>query len=132
MMWTMLARLDGADTEGGENWYDKGLAWAKANGVSDGSAPNGSITREQLVTMLWRFEGEPKADLKVLDGYADADKLSDYARQAMAWAVSKGVIRGQGDDILAPVGQATRAEVAQIFYNYLAKLTAAGGKRDAL
>lgn len=132
MMWTMLARLDGADTEGGENWYDKGLAWAKANGVSDGSAPNGSITREQLVTMLWRAAGEPEADETVLRDAADGDKISDYAREAMAWAVEQGVISGRGNGVLAPQGTATRAEVAQFFYNYLAKAAISGGKSDAL
>jgi len=132
MMWTLLARLDGVDTDGGESWYDKGLEWARENGVSDGTSPNGSITREQLVTMLWRAEGEPEGDLKALEGYADADKLSDYAREALAWAVEHGVINGRGNDILAPQGTATRAEVAQIFCNYLEKLAAAGGKREAL
>lgn len=55
MMMTILARQDGVSTSGGGTWYEKGMAWAKENGISDGSAPNGSITREQLAVMLYRY-----------------------------------------------------------------------------
>ena len=103
-------------TEGGTNWYDKGMSWAKANGVSDGSNPGGSITREQLVTMLWRYAGEPKATAK-LSAYPDAAKVSDYAADALSWAVETGLIRGL-DGNLAPQGTATRAQVATVLMRY--------------
>ena len=116
MMWTILARLDGVDTSGGAVWYEKGQKWAMEKGVSDGTDPNGSITREQLVTMLWRYVGEPKAEGN-LNGFIDADEVSSWALEAMQWAVGAGVIHGDGAK-LNPRGQATRAEVAQIFKNY--------------
>lgn len=61
MVNTVLARLAGVDTTSaaGQNWYDKGVAWARENGVSDGTNPNGNVTREQLATMLYRYAGSP-------------------------------------------------------------------------
>ena len=55
MLMVVLSRFDGVDTSGSETWYEKGMDWAVASGISDGSNPNGNITREQLITMLWRF-----------------------------------------------------------------------------
>lgn len=117
MMWTVLARQAGVDTEGGADWYSVAQEWAIVNGVSDGTNPSGSITREQLVTMLWRHLGEPEAEGDLSD-FADAADVSDWAEEAMAWAVGAKVIGGRGNGILAPTGLATRAEVAQIFKNY--------------
>ena len=93
MVWTMLARLDGVDTEGGANWYAKAQEWATATGVSDGENPTGEVTREQLITMLWRYAGSPTytADLS---GYVDTADISSWAQQAMCWAVATGVIEG--------------------------------------
>lgn len=62
MLMTVLARFDGQDTTGGAVWYEKAMTWAKENGISDGSNPDGSITREQLATMLWRYVGSPSGD----------------------------------------------------------------------
>ena len=59
MLMTVLARFDGQDTTGGAVWYEKAMEWAREHGVSDGSDPEGSITREQLATMLWRYAGSP-------------------------------------------------------------------------
>lgn len=89
MFWTVLARLDEADTTDGDPWYAKGMAWAMENGISDGLGPDSSITREQLVTMLYRYDGSP-----AVDGFYDADSVSGFAAGAMRWAVERGIIGG--------------------------------------
>ncbi len=113
MIWTILARINDVDTENGENWYDKAMTWAVENGISDGTNPMGEITREQLVTMLWRNAGEPVSsqDLSV---YEDLNDVSDYAKNAFAWAVENGYVLGKTETTLAPKDNATRAEVAVI------------------
>ncbi len=121
MLMTVLARLDDVDTAGGANWYDKGMAWAVARGISDGTNPNASITREQLITMIWRYVGSPSSSGN-LNAFADSANTSSYAAQAMAWAVENGVISGAGNGTLAPQAQATRAQVAQIMKNLLENL----------
>lgn len=118
MLMTVLARLDGADTNGGTTWYEKGMAWAVANGVSDGTFPNDNITREQLVTMLWRYAGSPDATSD-LSQFVDAGQISDYAQTAVRWAVENGIIQGFGNGELGPRGQATRAQVAQMLKNFI-------------
>ncbi len=75
MLMTVLARYAGEDTTGGATWYEKGMNWAKANGVADGTNPNANITREQLVTMMYRYAGSPKADGK-LDSFSDSASAS--------------------------------------------------------
>lgn len=122
MLMTVLARFDGHDTSGGAIWYEKGMEWAKANGVSDGSNPNGSITREQFATMLWRYAGRPAVSGS-LAGFADADRVSSYAIDAMRWAVSTGIIGGMGNGTLAPQGKATRAQVATMLMRFTENLT---------
>ena len=117
MLMTVLARFDGQDTTGGETWYEKGMEWAKANGVSDGANPNAPITREQLVTMLYRYVGSPAADGS-LASFPDAGKVSAYAADAMTWAVGTGILNGMGDGTLAPQGSATRAQVATILMRF--------------
>ena len=121
MLMTVLARLANVNTAGGETWYAKGVEWAVQNGVSDGSNPNGNITREQLVVMLWRYYGSPSA-AGTLTGFTDAGQVSGYAQEAMAWAVENGVVNGFGDGRIGPKGQATRAQVAQILMNLLNNL----------
>ena len=111
MIWTMLARLDGVDTEGGNSWYAKAQEWATATGVSDGENPTGEVTREQLITMLWRYAGSPTytADLS---GYVDTADISSWAEQAMCWAVATGVIEGDENAALTPKADTTRAQAA--------------------
>lgn len=116
MVWTVLARMSGQSVDGGDPWYALAQSWAVAASVSDGADANDSITREQLVTMLYRFAGSPEvgADaLALLEQYADSASVSGWARPAMAWAVSRGVINGV-DGALAPQSAATRAQVAAI------------------
>jgi len=118
MVWTMLARLDGVDTSAGSNWYEAGQKWAMENGISDGTNASAEVTREQLVTMIWRYLGEPESDHD-LSGYDDHHETSDWAKAAKQWAVEMGVIKGVTDTILDPGGDATRAQVAQMFMNFL-------------
>ena len=117
MVVTVIARLAGENTDGGANWYDKGCAWAVANGVSDGTDPNGSITREQLAAMLYRYYGSPAAS-GGLSTYADAASVSAFASDAMQWCVNNGIINGM-DGLLNPQGQATRAQVSAMFARYI-------------
>lgn len=118
MIWTVLARLDGADTtQTSGTWYQAGLDWAIASGISDGSNPNGAMTREQLVTMLYRYAGSPEGAAE-LTGYTDLSNVNDYAADAMAWAVDTGLVSGMGDGTLAPQGTATRAQVATILMRF--------------
>ena len=116
MLMTILARYAGEDTTGSTPWYQKGMEWAKANGVSDGTNPEVNITREQLVTMLYRYAGSPKADGK-LDSFFDAASVSTYAENAMQWAVANGIVNGSNGK-LNPQDNATRAEVAAILMRF--------------
>lgn len=117
MLMTVLARYAGEKTDGGATWYEKGMAWAKANGISDGSTPNANITREQLVTMLYRYAGSLTTSGD-LTSFTDADTISSYARQAMQWAVEQGILTGTTPTTLTPQGQATRAQVATILMRF--------------
>ena len=103
-------------------WFADAVAWAADNkivaGVGDNSfAPEQEISREQLVTILYRYAGEPKP-AGSLDQFSDASQVKDYAQDAMLWAVENGIVSGMGDNTLAPQGQATRAQVAQIMMNF--------------
>ena len=104
-------------------WYAGGVSWAAAQGIIGGYGngtfgPNDNITREQLAVMLWRYAGSPAATERELH-FADAYKASDWAAEALRWAVEKGVLNGKGGGILDPGGEATRAETAQMLKNFL-------------
>ncbi len=103
-------------------WYSEAVSWAAQEGIvtgyGDTFGPMDNITREQLAVMLWRYAGCPESDHE-LSHCPDADQISDYARQAMAWANEVGIIGGTGGNILAPKSSATRAQVAQMLKNYL-------------
>ena len=116
MLMTVLARYAGENTTGSTPWYQKGMEWAKANGVSDGTNPEVNITREQLVTMLYRYAGSPKANGS-LDSFSDAASVSSYAVNAMQWAVANGIVNGSNGK-LNPKNNATRAEVAAILMRF--------------
>ena len=124
MLMTVLARLDGVDTDGGSPWYEPGMSWATANGVSDGTDPNSAVTREQLVTMLYRQAGSPAvgvSELALLGQFADGERVSAWAQEAMAWAVSGGVLTGDGG-ALQPQATATRAQVAAVLARFCGNL----------
>lgn len=123
MVCTVLANLSGEDTKGGASWYEKGLAWAKDNGVSDGSTPHSIITREQLAAMLYRYAGSPDAAGELPEDFRDKDAVSAWAEDAVAWAVESGLLKGRssvGGLDLAPQSTATRAEVAAVLQRFVA------------
>ena len=120
MLMTILARYAGADTTGGANWYEKGMAWAQSAGISDGRAPEAGITREQLVTMLYRYADVPEAS-GTLDAFADADTVSAYAVDAMRWAAANGIVNGSHGR-LNPQGNATRAQAAAMLMRFCEKM----------
>lgn len=103
-------------------WYRDAIAWAAeqkvVNGRGDGTFdPAGFITREELVTMIWRYAGEAASE-QDLSSWPDVGKVYDYAAGAMKWAVETGVINGK-DGKLAPKDNATRAQFAAIIERYL-------------
>ena len=108
-LWTILARQNDTDLSGGANWYEKAQLWSKDKGISDGTNPNGTINRAQMVTMLWRTMGQPAATDKV--SFADVPAGSYYA-QAVAWAVESGITTGVGGGRFDPAATCTRAQIA--------------------
>ena len=124
MVWTMLARLDGVDTEGGNSWYAKAQEWATANSVSDGENPTGEVTREQLVTMLYRYAQYKGYDVSIGEdtnilSYVDVDQVSDWAMEAFQWACGTGVIEGDENSALTPKASTTRAQAAAMFMRFI-------------
>lgn len=117
MTLTVLARLAGVDTGSGANWSAAGIDWAQRNNISDGSAANSPVTREQLVTMLYRFAGSPAVSGTL--SFGDAHEVSDWARDAMLWATQSGILTGMDGNLLAPGASAERAQVAAIFARFL-------------
>lgn len=103
-------------------WYSDAVAWAAETGLTNGVsetrfAPDEAVTREQMVTFLWRYAGQPDSR-QSLEGFPDAQKVSGYARTALAWAVEHGVIGGNrvgSVNYLDPTEGATRAQIATIF-----------------
>ena len=124
MVMTILARMAGADTSG-TPWYAAGMNWAKANGVSDGTNTTASVTREQLVTMLFRYaaaHGMESVTLeKNLSRFTDKASVSAWAVPAMNWAVGQGLIEGS-NGLLRPQANASRAEVAAILMRFAQKI----------
>ncbi len=131
---TILYRLAGEPEPGGDSgfsdvaagtWYTDAVAWAAENGIVNGTtdttfAPGEDITREQLVTVLYRYAESKGYDVNVsadLSGYPDAGQVQDYAQPAMAWAVAEGIVEGV-DGNLNPTGDATRAQIATILMRF--------------
>jgi hypothetical protein len=131
MFATVLWRVAGEPAATGANvftdvkagaYYTEAVLWAAGEGIIEGYGDgrfgtDDPITREQIVTLLWRFSGKP-AGTGDLRRFNDAGQISDWAKEAMAWAVGVGIIQGKGGGILDPGAKATRAEVAQIIANY--------------
>ena len=119
MVWTVIARLAG-QTISGANWADDARTWAMAQGVSDGTNPDGAVSREELVTMLYRYAGSPEMnvpELALIGNYPDSADVSGWAESAFAWAISKGIIEGR-DGKLAAGDSITRAEAATILARF--------------
>ena len=122
MMMTVLARVDGADTENSDPWYAKGQAWAVENGVSNGLWGEDSITREQLVTMLFNYANKAGLDTTAradMSSFPDASGVSPWATDAVSWAVAEGILKGVDNTYVAPQGLATRAQAAAFLARYV-------------
>lgn len=133
MLVTVLHRLAGEPApemgnpfqDIGTTWYTNAVRWAAENGIVNGVNssyfdPDGLITREQAAKILYGYAQKYGKDVSIdpgaLSGFPDQGNVSSWAQDAMAWAVSHNVLKGSGGS-LNPGGTATRAEVAQIFYN---------------
>ena len=138
---TLLHRVEKTPEAKGETfsdvaegaWYAGAVAWASANGIVNGMGdgtfrPDEVITREQFATILYRyakFKGVDVSKTASLTQFTDADKISPFAREAMAWAVEVGLISGLGNGLLDPLGGATRAQAAAILMRYETKVAPA-------
>ena len=132
---TILYRMEGqpvvsgdlpfTDVEAG-TWYTNAVGWAAQNGIVNGVgddtfAPGNDLTREQLVTILYRYAESKGYDVSAsadLAGYPDGEEIQAYAREAMAWAVAENIIQGMEDDTLKPAGNASRAQIATILMRF--------------
>ena len=133
MLVTILYRQAGSPKVTGDNpfedvapgkYYTDAVIWAFQNGIVNGTTPTTfepeePVTREQIATILYRREGTPEVK-QDLSAFVDTDQVSSYAHAAMQWAVSKGVIKGDGNRLNAK-GDATRAEISTMLMRYLTK-----------
>ena len=133
MLATVLWRMEGQPAPGSASpftdvpagqWYTDAVVWAAGEGVVKGIGndlfdPDGLVTREQMATMLYRYAGSPAVTGGALTGYGDQAQVSDFALQAMEWAVSQGILTGKPGSLLDPQGGVTRAEVAVILMRYI-------------
>lgn len=131
MLVTVLYRMAGSPAVEGDSpftdvpagkWYTDAVLWASRNGIVQGQTastfdPNGSITRQQLATFLYRY-AKAKPVQTDLSAFTDAGQVSAYAADPMAWAVSHGLISGTASATLAPRDTASRAMVATVLMRY--------------
>ena len=139
MMATILWRMEGSLAPKGENsftdveagmWYTDAITWAAENGIFAGYSmdkfgPDDPITREQLTAIFYRYADYKGYKLTVtgnLDKFEDADKITDYAKMVMQWAVGNGLIKGKAETLLDPQGTATRAEIAAMLHRFIEKV----------
>jgi len=121
---------DGFNDVRAGSWYANGINWMMDKGITGGYGngnfgPNDSITREQFVTFLYRYAnsmGYSTAGGIGLTGFPDADSVSDYAVEAMSWAVGNGLIVGTDSGVLAPKSTANRAQVATVLRRFVFNL----------
>ena len=138
MMATILWRMEGSLAPKGENsftdveagrWYADAITWTAENGIfagysKDKFGPDDPITREQLTAIFYRYADYKGYKLTVtenLDKFEDADKITDYAKMVMQWAVGNGLIKGKSENLLDPQGTATRAEIAAMLHRFVEK-----------
>lgn len=103
-------------------YYADAVSWASANGIVSGYedgrfGSNDPVSREQIVTILWRYTGSPAAAVGA--DFADSDSISDFSVQAVDWAQEQGVVDGKNGNRFDPKGTATRAEIATILQNFM-------------
>ena len=145
MMATILWRMEGSPVPKGKNsftdveagkWYADAITWTAENGIfagygKDKFGPDDPITREQLAAIFYRYADYKGYDLTVkgnLDKFKDADKITDYAKTAMQWAVGSGLMKGKSGNLLDPQGTATRAEIAAMLHRFIEKYELVQGK----
>ena len=138
MMATILWRMEGSLAPKGENsftdveagmWYADAITWTAENGIfagysKDKFGPDDPITREQLTAIFYRYADYKGYKLTVtgnLDRFEDEDKITDYAKTVMQWAVGNGLIKGKSENLLDPQGTATRAEIAAMLHRFVEK-----------
>ena len=138
MMATILWRMEGSLAPKDENsftdveagmWYADAITWTTANGIfagysKDKFGPDDPVTREQLTAIFYRYADYKGYKLTVtenLDKFEDADKITDYAKMVMQWAVGNGLIKGKSENLLDPQGTATRAEIAAMLHRFVEK-----------
>ena len=136
MMATILWRMEGSLAPKGENsftdveagrWYADAITWTAENGIfagysKDKFGPDDPITREQLTAIFYRYADYKGYKLTItgnLDKFEDADKITDYAKTVMQWAVGNGLIKGKSENLLDPQGTATRAEIAAMLHRFV-------------
>ena len=135
MIVTMLWRMEGEPAPGkrsgftdvpGDTWYTDAVAWAAENGIvlgydAETFGPNDPVTREQFVTILFRYariRGIDTSAYDSLDAFVDADTVSGWALDAFRWAVGAGIIKGVSPTLLSPKTEATRAQVAAMLMRF--------------
>ncbi len=136
MLATLLFRMAGVEETPADagytdippgKWYSDAVNWANAagivNGYPDGTfQPSGTLTREQLAVILYRYTANYLCLTTPLDGdlsqFPDADKAHGYAADGLSWAVGIGLIKGRDTGLLDPLGNATRAEIATVLQRY--------------
>ena len=145
MMATILWRMEGSPVPKGKNsftdveagkWYADAITWTAENRIfagygKDKFGPDDPITREQLAAIFYRYADYKGYDLTVkgnLDKFKDADKITDYAKTAMQWAVGSGLVKGKSGNLLDPQGTATRAEIAAMLHRFIEKYELVQGK----
>ena len=145
MMATILWRMEGSPAPKGKNsftdveagkWYADAITWTAENSIfagygKDKFGPDDPITREQLAAIFYRYADCKGYDLTVkgnLDKFKDADKITDYAKTAMQWAVGSGLVKGKSGNLLDPQGTATRAEIAAMLHRFIEKYELVQGK----
>ena len=145
MMATILWRMEGSPAPKGKNsftdveagkWYADAITWTAENGIfagygKDKFGPDDPITREQLAAIFYRYADYKGYDLTVkgnLDKFKDADKITDYAKTVMQWAVGSGLVKGKSGNLLDPQGTATRAEIAAMLHRFIEKYELVQGK----
>lgn len=116
-LWMVLARIDGANPSD----MSAARAWAMASKISDGTNPEAAMSRQQMVTMLYRYaqlKGYKTSGGTSISAYPDAAGVASYAQDAMSWAVGNGIVTGTSDGRLNPAGTASRAHFAAFLHRF--------------
>lgn len=127
MVWTTIARQDGIDTTESDPWWLVGQQWAIDNGISDGTMADKNTTREQFITMLYRYAKFKGYDVNIsedsdISSFSDASLVSEWAFDAMRWACSEGLVNGIEGKLL-PKDPISRAQQAVVLYRYAEEST---------